>query len=99
VNILWSEQAEADLDAIHAFIARDSEHYAGLQVKRIVERVVYVATHPMTGHPVHEHPAAGLREVHSGAYRIIYHPTGDKLVVVTVVHMKQRLPRKRAGGA
>jgi len=99
VNIFWSAQAEADLDAIHAFIARDSEHYAGLQIKRIVERVVHVASRPMSGHPVHEHPAAGLREVHSGSYRIIYRQAEDQLAVLTVVHMKQRLPRKRLGGA
>lgn len=99
MNVLWSAQAEADLDAIHAFIARDSEHYASLQIKRIVERVVHVASRPISGHPVHEHPAADVREVHSGSYRIIYRQDVDQLVVVTVVHMKQRLPRKRLGGA
>lgn len=99
MNIFWSAQAEADLDAIQAFIARDSEHYAGLQIKRIVELVVYVASHPMVGHPVHEHPAAGLREVHSGSYRIIYRRADNLLVVVTVLHMRQRLPRKRLSGA
>jgi plasmid stabilization system protein ParE len=98
VNIFWSAQAEADLDAIHAFIARDSEHYAGLQIKRIVERVVYVASLPMAGHPVHEHPAAELREVHSGSYRIIYRRAENLLVVVTVLHMRQHLPRKRLRG-
>lgn len=99
MNILWSAQVESDLDAIHAFISRDSEHYAGLQIKRIVERVAHVASRPMSGHPVHEHPAAGLREVHSGSYRIIYHKADNQLIVLTVVHMKQLLPRKRLGGA
>ncbi len=99
MKILWSAQAEADLDAIHLFIARDSTHYADLQIKRIVERVVYVASHPMSGHHVHEHPAEGLREVHSGSYRIVYHRSDTEFVVVTVVHMKQRLSRKRLHGA
>jgi plasmid stabilization system protein ParE len=99
VSILWTAQAEADLDAIHAFIARDSEHYASLQITRIVERVVHVASRPMSGHPVHEHPAADLREVHSGSYRIIYREAADQIIVVTVVHMKMRLPRRRLGGA
>ena len=99
MKILWSAQAEADLDAIHAFIARDSEHYADLQIKRIVERVIYVSSHPMSGHQVHEHPAAGLREVHSGSYRIIYRRSDTEFVVVTVDHMKQRLSRKRLPGA
>ena len=99
MNLLWSAQAEADLDAIHAFIARDSEHYADLQIKRILQRAAHVASHPMSGHPVHEHPAAGLKEVHSGSYRVIYRELRDQIVVVTVIHMKQRLGRKRLGGA
>ena len=99
MNLLWSAQAEADLDAIHAFIARDSEHYANLQIKRILQRAAYVASHPMGGHSVHEHPAAGLKEVHSGSYRVIYRELQDQFVVVSVIHMKQRLGRKRLGGA
>lgn len=53
----------------------------------------------MSGHPVHEHPAAGLKEVHSGTYRVIYRELRDQIVVVTVIHMKQRLGRKQLGGA
>lgn len=99
MNILWSAQAEKDIEAIHAYIARDSEHYASLQLGRIIQRVVHAASHPLRGHPVHEHPASGLREVHSGSYRIIYREADEQLTVVTVVHMKQRLPRRRLGGA
>lgn len=99
MNVRWSAQSEKDLDAIHAYIARDSELYADLQVKRIILRVAHVAEHPMSGHPVHERADAGLREVHSGSYRIIYRETPGDLVVVTVVHMKQRLPRRRLRGA
>lgn len=44
-------------------------------------------------------PAADLREVHSGSYRIIYREAADQIIVVTVVHMKMRLPRRRLGGA
>jgi hypothetical protein len=30
VRILWSPQSLRDLDAIHEYIAKDAEHYAGL---------------------------------------------------------------------
>ncbi len=99
MSILWSAQAEQDLDGIHAYIARDSERHADLQIKQIILRVVYVASHPMSGHPVHEYPKSGLREVHSASYRIIYQVSEDRFTVVTVVHMKQRLARRRLGGA
>lgn len=50
---------------------------------------------PSRGHPVHEFIESGLREVHEGNYRIIYRIHSEELQVVTIVHMKQRLPRRR----
>lgn len=97
--ISWSEQSRKDLRAIRDYIARDSDHYAQLQVLRIIERVEKAATQPMKGHPVHEHPETALREVHCGNYRIIHRIDKDQLGVVTIIHMKQRLRRGRLGGA
>ncbi len=95
MNIAWSDQARRDLCAIQDFIARDSEHYAHLQIERLIFRVERVATMPSRGHPVHEALESGLREVHEGFYRIIYRTQNDEMQVVTIVHMKQRLARKR----
>jgi toxin ParE1/3/4 len=95
MNIEWSEQARSDLRAIHDFISRDSEHYARLQIDRLISRVEGTAIMPSNGHPVHEFVESGLREVHEGGYRIIYGIQGDLFQVVTIVHMKQRMTRKR----
>lgn len=95
MNITWSDQARRDLSAIRDFIARDSVHYAGLQLERLISRVERTASMPSRGHPVHEAMDAGLREVHEGSYRIIYRTHDHDLQVVTIVHMKQRLTRKR----
>jgi toxin ParE1/3/4 len=95
VNIQWSKQARRDLRAIHAFISRDSLVYAQGQIARIVERVENAAARPTAGHRVHEYPELPLREVHEGNYRIIYAFEAKLLQVVTVVHMKQRMARKR----
>lgn len=72
MNISWSAQARRDLHAIRDFIARDSEHYARLQIERLIARVEHTARMPSKGHPVHEFAESGLREVHEGGYRIIY---------------------------
>jgi plasmid stabilization system protein ParE len=64
-------------------------------VEAIVARVEEISTMPTRGHPVHEHPQPGLREIHAATYRIIYEYNDDTLSVVTIVHMKQNLPRKR----
>lgn len=81
--------------AIREFIGRDSEHYASLQVERLIARVERAACMPTTGHPRHELKDSSLREVHEGGYRIIYDIQEDELQVVTILHMKQRLTRRR----
>jgi len=95
MTIIWSEQARSDLCAIRDFIARDSEHYARMQVERLVSRVERTAGMPSKGHTVHEFMESGLREVHEGFYRIIYNIHDGNLQVVTIVHMKQRVTRRR----
>ncbi|MGE0448484.1 MAG: hypothetical protein AB7Q29_02775 [Vicinamibacterales bacterium] len=37
--ILWTEQAQADLAAIHAFIGQDSLHYASVTVRQLIAAV------------------------------------------------------------
>ncbi len=95
MSITWSAQARRDLHSIRDFIARDSEHYAQMQIERLISRVERAAGMPSRGHPVHEFIESGLREVHEGSYRIIYGVSGDEFQVVTIVHMRQRLPRRR----
>jgi plasmid stabilization system protein ParE len=98
MKITWSRQARSDLRAIRDFIARDSEHYSRLQINRLIERVEYISTAPSAGHPVHEFPDLKLRETHQESYRIIYGFDSDELHVVTIVHMKQQVPRRRLAG-
>lgn len=95
MKITWSAQARSDLRAIRNFIARDSEHYARLQIERLIDRVEHAADMPSKGHPVHEFSESGLREVHEGGYRIIYGIQDDEFQVVTIIHMKQRMTRRR----
>jgi toxin ParE1/3/4 len=95
MSIVWSRQARRDLRAIHDFIARDSEHYADLQISRIIERVEYISKMPTLGHRVHEYPELDLRETHQGSYRIIYAHENTELRVVTIIHMKQQMKSRR----
>jgi addiction module RelE/StbE family toxin len=98
MKISWSAQALCDLRAIRDFIARDSKHYASLQIERLikrVERVERTAEMPSKGHPVHEYIESDLREVHEGVYRIIYGIRDEEFQVVTIVHMRQRISDRR----
>ena len=95
MTIVWSEQALRDLQAIHDFIARDSDHYAKRQVERLISRAEQASRMPTRGHPVHEFPDGSLREVHEGFYRVIYAFENEEFQVVTIVHMKQRVTKRR----
>ena len=52
--IRWSEQASADVAAIHLYIARDSERYASLTVQRILEAIDRLEAFPELGRVVPE---------------------------------------------
>ena len=97
MKVVWSAHARRDLRATRKFISRDSEHYANLQIGRLISRVERVAQMPSTGHPVHEFAESGLREVHEGGYRIIYGNREKEFLIVTIVHMKERVIRRRLG--
>jgi plasmid stabilization system protein ParE len=84
-----------DLTAIREFIGRDSGHYARLQIERLIARVERASSMPSRGHPVHEFMESDLREVHEASYRIICGVRGEELQEGTLVHMKQRITRRR----
>ena len=98
MKIIWSDEALNDLRAIHDFIARDSDLYAGRMIESLVSRIEQVAKMPTIGHTVHEFPKLGLRETHQGSYRLIYAFNAKELKVLTIIHMKQILRRRRFGG-
>ena len=92
MTIVWSAQARRDLHAIRDFIGRDSEHYARLQVERLISRVERTAGMPAKGHPVHEFIESGLREVHEGTYRIIYGVADEEFQLVTLARdLRERI--------
>ncbi len=95
MTIGWSSEARRSLRAIRRYIAQDSEFYAARMVARLIERVERAAIAPGQGHPVHEYPEEPLREVHEAPYRIIYQFSETEFRVVTVVHFKARLEKKR----
>ena len=95
MTIGWSSEARRSLRAIRRYIAQDSEFYAARMVARIIGRVDRAALAPGQGHPVHEYPEAPLKEVHESPYRIIYQFSESEFWVVTVVHFRERLEKKR----
>ncbi|MGH7432198.1 MAG: type II toxin-antitoxin system RelE/ParE family toxin [Candidatus Methylomirabilales bacterium] len=66
-RLVWAPQAIEDVEAIRAYVARDSPHYADLVVERIVAAVARLENYPLSGRVVPEVADQSLREVIHGS--------------------------------
>lgn len=89
MRVHWTDNAEEHLDAIYAFIAKDSPEYALRVVDRLTRRSQQIASHPLSGRKVPEYEMEQIREVIEGPYRIIYHIKPDQIDVIAVIHGAQ----------
>lgn len=86
MKVHWTETAEGHLDAIYAYIARDSEIYALGTVDRITARTQQIANFPLSGRRVPEFDLDQFREVYESPYRILYYIKPDQVDVIAVIH-------------
>lgn len=76
MKIVWSDVAEADLDDIYDYIARDVPYYAEQFTDTLIEAVGALAEHPRLGRPVPEaQERDDVREFLSQLPRHLPHPT------------------------
>ena len=86
MKVHWTDTAEGHLDALYAYIARDSPEYAKRMVDRLTRRSQQIADFPFSGRRVPEYDIDQIREVIEGPYRIIYHIKPDQIDVLAVIH-------------
>lgn len=90
--VRWSDQAKADLKAIHNVIARDSKHYAKKVTRELVDKADTLAELPRLGRVVPELGDDNVREIPAYSYRILYEiNSGDDIVVLAVIHKRRDL--------
>jgi plasmid stabilization system protein ParE len=97
MKVRWTLPAVEQLQAIHAYIARDSVRYAKRMIDRITKRSTQIARFPRSGQVVPEYQNENIREVIEGNYRVIYQIESDGISVVAVFHGAQLLPRGAPG--
>lgn len=90
-QVVWSPTAIDDIDAIAAYIARDSVSYAAAVVQRIIEATRDLSKCPLSGGIVQEFGDETIREQFAYTYRIIYRVRDETVTVVAVVHGKRLL--------
>ena len=86
IRVIWTRQAVEDVEAIKAYVARDSVQYASFLVERVVAAVDRLESFPESGRVVPEVGDGSLREVIFGSYRVVYRVQAESVQVVTVHH-------------
>lgn len=85
-KIYWTRQAQEDLRAIRAHIARDAPATAAAYVQKLRTSVGRLAQFPFSGEVVPEFKREDLREILQGNYRVIYRVKQNRIDIVAVFH-------------
>lgn len=87
----WSPEAVEDVEAIAAWIERDSPAYARAVVGRIVDRAASFAIFPERGRIVPELGDAAVRERFVHGWRLIYRVERARVLILAVIHGRRLL--------
>jgi toxin ParE1/3/4 len=91
VKVHWTDTAVEHLQAIHAYISKNSPQYALRIADRLTRRSQQIAEFPLSGRIVPEFEHGQIREVLEGPYRIIYYVRPEQIDVLAVIHAAQEI--------
>ena len=86
MKIEWTAPAEADLDDIFDYIARDAPVYAEQYIDRIIDTVETLYEHPRIGRVVREAGQDHIRELIYRSHRILYAIEPNRIAILAVIH-------------
>lgn len=90
-EIVWSEPALGDLDAIADYIALENPAAASELVKRIFDHVEQLADHPESGSRPQELKRSRYRQIIEAPCRVFYRYDGHKVFVLHVMRFERLL--------
>jgi toxin ParE1/3/4 len=93
VEIIWSEPALSDLDAIADYIAIENLVAAAELVKRVIAHVEQLADHPESGSRPQELKRSRYRQIVEPPCRVFYRYDGQRVFILHVMR-SERLLRK-----
>jgi plasmid stabilization system protein ParE len=91
-KLVWSPESVEDLEAIFAYIARDSAQYAKSVASKIVSTVESIPEQPNMGRAVPELGDPRVRERFVHRYRLIYRMEETRILVVALIHGSRSFP-------
>lgn len=94
-EIIWSEPALGDLDAIADYIALENPIAASALIKRIFGHVEQLADHPESGSRPQELGRSRYRQIVEPPCRVFYRYDGHKVFILYVMRSERLLRRER----
>jgi toxin ParE1/3/4 len=96
-EVVWSDPALADLEAIADYIALENPAAASALVQRIVDHVEQLAEHPESGTRVPEMRRSRYRQLVQAPCRVFYRYDGQRVFIVHVMRTERLLRKARLG--
>ena len=94
-EIIWSEPALGDLDAIADYIALENPVAASALIKRIFGLVEQLVDHPESGSRPQELGRSRYRQIVEPPCRVFYRYDGHKVFILYVMRSERLLRRGR----
>jgi toxin ParE1/3/4 len=94
-EIIWTEPALADLEAIADYIALEDPAAAAALVARVLAHVDQLADHPQSGSRPPELPRSRYRQLVEPPCRVFYRFDGHTVLILHVMRSERRLRRSR----
>ena len=102
VEVVWTEPALSDLDAIADFIALENPVAAQKLVRRIFQHVEQLEGHPKSGSKPAELKDWNYRQIVEPPCRVFYRHDDSRVFILHVMRSERRLRAsklKRGGGS
>jgi len=91
MQVIFSVQAEQDLEEIGDYIAADNPSRAVSFVREISEHCAKIASSPL-GYVARPELGEGIRSCAHGRYLILFQPSSEDVLIVRVLHGARDLP-------
>jgi len=96
-EIVWTEPALSDLDAIADYIALENRAAAAALVERILGHVEQLADHPDSGSRPRELQRSRYRQIVERPCRVFYRYDGHRVFILHVMRCERLLRTGRLG--
>jgi plasmid stabilization system protein ParE len=96
-ELIWTEPALSDLDAIADYIALDKPQAAREFVRRVFEHVGQLREHPQSGSQPKELRGSRYRQIVEPPCRILYRCDGERILVLHVMRGEMQLRKSKLG--